>query len=295
MTDTLKGQLFALSTAFAWSASTILFKKSGEHFEPLGINYFKNVVALVLFALTMPFAGVSWSSPAPPSHVVLLMVSGAVGIGLADTFFFTSLRLLGAARAAIVDCLYVPFVVLSSMVYLGERPGLRSVAGGTLIVSAVLLTTSGSTAAGLTRRDLWRGIGFGGLAMAFTAVAIVAVKPILPLYPVLWSTSVRLAGGVLGLTLFAASHASGRTAFLTLVPQRTWRVAFPGAVLGAYLALLFWVAGFRYGAASTSAMLNQMSTIVTVALAALFLHERFTLLHALAVALAFGGSVVVMS
>jgi len=88
--------------------------------------------------------------------------------------------------------------------------------------------------------------------MASTAVAIVAVKPILPLYPVLWATAVRLLGGVIGLTGLAIVYRPGRSAFATLVPQKAWRVAVPGAVLGTYLSLVLWVAGFKYTTATNA-------------------------------------------
>lgn len=288
------GHLCALGTAVSWAAGVIFFKRSGEHFDPLGLNYFKGVVALLLLLPTLPLAGVALFPQAPTRDVVLLLVSGVVGIALADTLFLRCLALLGAARTAIVDCLYGPFVVLASVAWLGERPGAGDLLGGLLVVSAVFLTQVRQISLDLPRAVLWRGIGLGASAMAATALAIVAVKPILPLYPVLWATAVRLLGGVGGLTALALLHGPSRSAFGTLVPQRAWRFALPGAILGTYLALVLWVAGFKYAAATEVAILNQTSTLFIVALAALFLREPFTAWHALAAALAFLGAAVVV-
>ncbi|HET6439152.1 MAG TPA: DMT family transporter [Anaeromyxobacter sp.] len=288
------GHVFALATAVAWASAVVLFKQSGEHYEAIGLNYLKSVVALLLFALTLPFAGISFFPKVPVRDLLLMLGSGVLGIAISDTLFFRQLKLLGAGRAAIVDCLYSPFVVLASMAWLGDRPSAREAGGGLLVVSAVLLTGVRQNSLDVPARDLRRGIALGVLAMASTAVAIVVLKPILPRYPVLWTTSVRLVGGVLGLSAAALFDPGSRGAFAALAPQRAWRVALPAAFLGNYLALALWVAGFRYGDTASAAILNQTSTLFIVVLAAVFLRERFTAWHALATGLAFAGAAVVV-
>ena len=78
------------------------------------------------------------------------------------------------------------------------------------------------------------------------------------------------------------------------VPQPAWRFALPGSFIGAYVAMLLWIAGFNYNAANVAGILNQTSTLLTVLLATLFLREPLTQRRAVAVMLAFGGSVLVL-
>lgn len=290
----MTGNLFALASAIAWAAAVVLFKKSGDHFDAFGLNYFKSMVALALFAATLPLAGVAFFPAVPAGHLLLLLGSGVVGVAIADTLFFRTLALIGAARSAIVSCLYTPLVVASSMLWLGERPTLKEIVGGLLVVSAVLLTQVREISHDLPPGALRRGVLLGALSMASTALSVVAVKPILPEYPVLWSAGTRLLGGVLGLTLLAPASAAGRRVLVTFVPQRGWRVAIPAAAIGTYLTLMLWLAGFKYGATTSAAVLNQTTTLFTVVLAAIFLRERFTLWHGLATALAFLGAAVIV-
>ena len=49
-----------------------------------------------------------------------LFASGVVGIAVADTLVFAGLNILGAGRAAVVDCSYAPILVLFSFLLLGE-------------------------------------------------------------------------------------------------------------------------------------------------------------------------------
>ena len=67
----------------------------------------------------------------------MLLVSGALGIGISDTFFFMSLNRLGAALSAIVDCLYSPFIIGLSVLWLGESLSVIQILGVVMIVSAV--------------------------------------------------------------------------------------------------------------------------------------------------------------
>ncbi len=288
------GNLFALASAIAWAAAVVLFKKSGEHFDAFGLNWFKSVVALLLFAATLPLAGIGFRAGAPPAHVLLLLGSGAVGIALADTLFFRTLSLIGAARAGIVSCRYTPLVAAASMLWLGESPTVKELAGGVLVLSAVLLTQVPGISRDLEPGALPRGILLGALAMAANAVSVIAVKPILSSYPVVWSSGVRLVGGVAGLTLLAPATASGRRALAVFAPQRGWRVAIPAAAVGTYLSVMLWLAGFKYGATNSAAVLNQTTTLFIVVMAAVFLRERFTAWHGIATVLAFAGAAIIV-
>ncbi len=64
------------------------------------------------------------------------------GIGIADTLFFKSLNLLGAGFSAIIDCLYSPFTIGLSVLWLGDHLSLLQICGAIMIVSAVLTATN---------------------------------------------------------------------------------------------------------------------------------------------------------
>ncbi len=74
----MTGNLFALASAIAWAAAVVLFEKSGDHFDAFGLNYFKSMVALALFAATLPLAGVAFFPAVPAGHLLLLLGSGVV-------------------------------------------------------------------------------------------------------------------------------------------------------------------------------------------------------------------------
>jgi len=296
MSEEYLGPLCAIATAIAWAVGVIFFKQATEVWSPLALNYFKNGLAVILFLITFPIVGESFVVDAPVESVIYLLLSGALGIGIADTFFFKCLALLGAARSAIIECLYSPSIVFFAFFLLGETLTLSDILGAIFILSSVVFSAGEFRASeGISKRDLLRGLGYGAASMVLMGISIVAIKPTLELYPVLWSTTWRLIGGIVLLTVWAPFSSEGLLPILRkCLPSRDWRSALPGAFMGTYIAMIFWIAGFKYGDASVTAILNQTATIFTVILAGLVLKETLTRRHLFGTAAAFGGCVLVL-
>ncbi|MBN2243267.1 MAG: DMT family transporter [Acidobacteria bacterium] len=276
MADSYFGEALALMTAVIWSVAVILFKKSGETVHPLGLNFFKNTLTMVLVPPTMLVFDRTLIHPAPFDDYLLLLLSGVLGIGIADTLFFKSLNILGAARSAIVDCLYSPVIILLSIFWLGERLTWIQAAGALLIVSAVLTIGREKGLVEITRRQLAAGILLGAAAMFTMGVGIVMIKPLLDRSPVLWAIEVRLVGAAVSLLALLGFHPGRRAVLRSCLEIRSWKYTIPGSVLGTYIALMFWIGGMKYAPASIASALNQTSNIFIFLLAALFLQERIT-------------------
>jgi drug/metabolite transporter (DMT)-like permease len=270
------GETLALTTAVIWSVAVILFKKSGETVHPLGLNLFKNTLTMLMIPPTMLIFGRTLLLPVPLNDYLLLMVSGVLGIGIADTLFFKSLNLLGAARSAIVDCLYSPFIILPSIFWLGERLTVIQAGGALLIVSAVLTIGREKGLVEITRRQLITGILLGAAAMLTMGVSIVMIKPLLERSPVLWAIEIRLIGAAVSLFVILGFHPKRRDVVASCLELKSWKYMVPGSILGTYIALMFWIGGMKYAPASIASALNQTNNIFVFILAALFLKERIT-------------------
>jgi drug/metabolite transporter (DMT)-like permease len=287
------GEALSILAALIWAVSVVLFRISGRELKPLALNFFKNIVAIVLLLATLLVARQSLFREAPLLDYVLLALSGILGVAIADTLFFKSLNIVGAGLSQIVSLTYSPFVILFTFVFLGERLTIGDLAGATLILVGVLLTVARGPTSDVSAHDLRVGIGLATLSVALMALAVTLAKPVLDRSPVLWSTTVRLLAGVLALVLLTAVSPRRRYLWSTLRPSRSWRVAIPAAVLGAYVAMIVWVAGMKYTQASTASILNQTSAVFVLPLAAILLHERVTLRKLASVAMAVAGVALV--
>lgn len=230
---------------------------------------------------------------APLHDYLILLASGALAIGLADTMFFKSLNLLGAGLSAIVDCLYSPFIIILSILFLGERLNLFQVIGACMIVSAVLTATSIKGRGTLDKKDLFRGVVWGALAMASMAVGVVMIKPVLNRSSLLWVTEVRLIGGSLTLLLLLLFNKNRTGIIQSLFSAKSWHYTVFGSLIGSYVAMVFWLAGIKYTQASIAAALNQTSNIFIFIFAGIFLKETINRYRLAAIAIAVAGAILV--
>ena len=135
------GEALALSAALTWSVSVVLFKRS-EAISPQGMNLFKNLLSTLLLLATMPLLGVGFAVGRDGDDWWRLVISGVLGIAIADTLTFMALRRLGAALLAVVDCAYAPVIVGLGVLWLGEPLGPRFGIGAALVVAGVLMASS---------------------------------------------------------------------------------------------------------------------------------------------------------
>jgi drug/metabolite transporter (DMT)-like permease len=291
------GEFYSALCALLWAFAVILFRKSGERVAPVALNLFKDSFGLGMFLVTMPIIGVAL---VPDERTwgdwLTLLLSGAIGIGIADSLFFASLNRLGAGRSAIVDCLYSPFIILCSVIYLAEPLGINLFLAIGLMVGAIIVGSwqpeKAATASEL--RGLRIGVALGILSMLFMAVGIVVAKPVLNVSNPWWSTSVRLMGGVGFLAIQGLLPRYRGEVVRCFRPSRIWLVTVPAAVVGVYLAMLFWIMGMTYTETTTASVLNQLSTIFVLILATLFLKEALTWRKVVAIAMGFAGGIIVV-
>lgn len=286
------GEWLAIASAAVWAVGVILFRLSSFRLHPIALHLGKNLFALVLIALTLLMTGASFFPAVPAKNTYLLLLSGFLGIAVSDTLFLWALKLIGASLTAIVDCTYSLFVILLSHFFLGERLSGLQLVGVALIVLAVITITRGNSensSGPISSKNLVLGIILGTMAMAFVAVAIVIIKPVLKDTPVVWATGIRLSGGTVPL-LFVPLLRGKRLIFTPLFNLSTWKILAPASFLGTYLSLMFWIGGMKYAFASVAAALNQLNTIFIFLLATIFLKEKVTLWRVMAVLAAFLGA-----
>lgn len=266
------GEAFSIGSALAWSGGVIVYKRLGETLPPLQLNLLKNLIVLALIVPTlMLMPGFAWPT-LTPAALALTLVSGALGIAVADTLYFRALNALGAARMGVMGNLYSPFVIVLSFLFLSERLTPLQGVGFVLVSVGVLIVSRQAAEKILTPAQLRRGLMYGAGAVLLMAVAIVMVKRVLEGQPLLWVVALRLLGGVLGLIAIFAWR--GEPLLLPHpAPRVRWRVLLFGAFLGQYVSMVLWLAGYKYTKASVAAILNETSSIFIVLLAWLFLHE----------------------
>jgi drug/metabolite transporter (DMT)-like permease len=287
------GEVLSLLSAVVWALAVIFFRKSGEKVHPLALNMFKNTLALVLFLPTMWIFGKTLLHSAPISTYVLLLLSGVIGIGIGDTLLFKSLNILGAGLTGLVVCMYSPFIICLSILFLNETLTILQVLGAVFVISAVLIATIEKPKVEITPKNLFAGVLLGVIASGAMAVGIVMIKPILESSPLLWVTEIRLFGGALALGIILIAHPKRSKIFDSLVSTKSWSYTISGSLIGAYLAMIIWLGGMKYTQASIASALNQTTTIFIFIFGGIILREPMHMRRTAGVILAFIGAALV--
>jgi drug/metabolite transporter (DMT)-like permease len=283
------GEAFSIGSALTWSGGVIIFKRLGETLPPLRLNLLKNLIVLALLVPTLwLMPGTGWPSLSPAA-LALTLCSGMLGIAVADTLYFRALNTLGAARVGIIGNLYSPFVIVLSFLFLAEHLNALQGVGFVLVSAGVLLVTSQRSEKVLAPAELRRGVLYGASAIALMAVAIVMVKRVLEGQPLLWVVVLRLLGGIIGLVALFLWRREPLLPDARTAPRLRWGALILGALLGQYVSMMMWLAGYKYTQASVAAILNETSSIFIVLLAWLLLHESLTTRKLLGVACTLSG------
>ena len=281
----------ALGSAVSWAIAVLFFRKLA-HVPAASTNLFKNVVASVLLLLTMAALGVSFSRTRSLLDWLILAGSGVVGLAVADTLFFIGLRRLDASLVAITDCAYAPSVFLMSALFLDESFRIGLLLGAPLVVLGLFLASwqpRGARTAPVDRV----GVTCSVLGVITTGVGVVLAKRVLAHSELVEATTVRLLAGTAVLVGVHAWRGRLGSALVLFKPQRAWRFALPGTFFGTYVSMILWLGGMRLGAASRTAVLNQLAAIFVLIFARL-LGERLPKRRWLGAILAVSGACVVL-
>ena len=289
------GELFALVSALCWALAVILFKHAGNSLTANGLNLTKNVIGLSLLIPTaLLVEGLSLPALTNQEWLVLI-VSGYFGIAVADTWYFQALRMLGAGRTAIVASLYSPFVVLLSIVFLYETMVGWQWLGFVLVLMGVLIVTYQKGDQITDKVQLFKGMAFAAVSVFLTAASVVAMKPILSNDGFFWLVSLRMLAGVVGMLIYLAAVKKLASIARDLTDKKhKWLTIISASVLGTYLAISFWLAGFKYADASVASVLNETSNVMIVLLAWLLLKEALTLTKIVGALFTFVGVLIFM-
>ena len=288
------GQICALSCAVAWSFAVILLRRSGETLPAFELNLVKNLLGFLLLIPTIAVTiGLDWPAY-PAKEVFISLLSGFLGIAVADTWYLRALNLMGASRTAIVASLFSPFVIMLSVTFLDERLAGWQFAGFVVVMAGILLVNWSRNPAGVDAANLRKGILYAASGVFLMAVGIVMVKEILESRPFLWTVELRLLGGVGGMLIYAGIRRRWASMKAHFRKPQPWLWILAGGFLSSYLSMLFWLAGYKLIPASQASVLNESAAAWIVLFAWLFLKESISVRKVAGLLLTFSGVVLML-
>ena len=287
------GEALSLACALAWASAVVLYKYAGDSMSANTLNLVKNIIGLALLIPTMLILE-GFSVPSLTiTEWLILIASGYFGIAVADTLYLQALRVIGASRTAIVASLYSPFVVILSIVFLAETLLSWQWFGFALVLIGIMVVVYQRQSDELETTVLVKGAVMAAVSVFLTAAGVVAMKPVLVNDGFFWMVSLRMAAGVLGMMIFIAIRRKIKSTYeVVRYGEHKWKVILIASTFGSYLALMFWLGGFKFTEASVASVLNETANVFIVLMAAIFLNEVLTKRKLFGVGFTFTGVVI---
>jgi len=134
------GELAALGAALSWTISAMLYRKALQQTKPISANIVRlSCTSAILLVFLVAIAKLGVPTSLQPEIVALAAISGVIGLGLGDTLYMVSLKLIGVARAVPITCTYPLFNLVWAIFLIGEKASLPLVLGAVIIVLGIWL------------------------------------------------------------------------------------------------------------------------------------------------------------
>ncbi len=232
------GILAGLVAALTWTLASSLWRGLATSLNAIQLNGLKNAIAcaaLLPVLITLPWAG-------EVNNLMLLLISGGMGISLGDSFYLAALRRLGTRRTLTLESLAPVAAAAGGWLAMGERLSPQGWTGALLVTISVVLVALQQPPDATRIPDRSRAVQVQGLLLALFAVvcgvagaAVSRTVLISSELTPLQSAACRLLGGLLLLLPWLRIRAG----FPQPRPRRTrWPRVLAATLMGTVLGIL---------------------------------------------------------
>lgn len=263
------GEIAALGAAFVWALSSTIWQRVGQEIPAVALNFLKGAIALVMLFATILISGNSLPA-INPNILAMLLLSGALGIGLGDTAWFVVLKYLGARRALLLETLSPPLTALFGWIFLQEKLSIIACTGILLTLGGVAWVIAERTAeTALPSKHIWQGLGISLLGQTSHAAGAVLSRAAFTQINIdpLWTTVLRLSGGMAVMLFFL--NANNTQSFKQLKIPKTLGAIVLAAFLGTYLGIFLQQISLKYAPAGIAQALSSTSPLFILPIAVL--------------------------
>ncbi len=133
----LIGEFLALSVAIFWAITVVMFTDASNKIGALQVNINRIIIAAFFYLLYIYSTGQTLIIK--NEQVLLLGVSGIIGLVLGDTFLFKAFVTIGPALSMLIMCLSPIITTILGIIFLGEYLSILTFLGILITILGILL------------------------------------------------------------------------------------------------------------------------------------------------------------
>jgi drug/metabolite transporter (DMT)-like permease len=307
LTQDAQGIAAALGTAFCWAFTALFFGAASRRIGQFHVNQIRLVIACVFLGAACAVAGVYTS--APWSQIVLLALSGLVGLTLGDAAMFLSLQIIGPRRASLIMALAPGFAAMLMVPLLGEGLSWVGVVGMVITLGGVMWVVLergqpgeivGNAALGVFMGVLGAlgqagglilskaGLGMAepsGLLNQAAGVDASSVQTLSPLY----GTFVRMVAGTVLLVGYGVVIGRFMTTVGKLKDRKALGQTTAGAFFGPFIGVTLSLAAVAWTNTAVAATVMAISPVLVIPIVRIVYRHKVTLRAVLGALVAVAG------
>lgn len=263
------GLLAALGSAMSWSLGSILFARLGKTLPSDGMTAAKGILSLLFLGIAIIFAG---HSAITKADLLVLIVSGVIGIAAGDTLFFAALKRITPHAVVTIMMAGHVLTVLGAVFFLGEAPSQLTWVGIAAVLTGVFVVLhTGASAEDGPSSNRTSGIILGFFAVLAMAASILIAKPAFERTSTLSATFIRMVSGTAFILLYGLCAGQMRN-WVKAINSKALLLKFSGAVAvitfgGFWLSIV----AFKHADVSVANSLLATEPLFVLALSRIFM------------------------
>jgi len=288
------GVLVALACALSWAIGSITVKELSKKLDPFTLNAPRMLVAgLFLFALALVTGKTQAYTSVTTEKLAFMLASIAVGGGIGDFFYLSSIARVGVSRAFPVSSTYPAFTLVFGVIFLREQIDIGVVVGLIAVLGGVLLLSrsSGKREEDTTSSSSAVGVAFAVITSVCWAASMILLAPGVEGLDPIMVASIRAPA--LALLLWGIVACRKTAGELHKLDRKEWMLLGFGGIIGWGLGSVLFVLSVSLIGPTRTAILTSTSTLFALPLSVIFLKERVNALVLVGTALTVAGVIAI--
>ncbi len=277
----------AVLAAFIWSGNFIVARAVNKEIPPVSLNFYRWLVAsIIIFPFALKKIRAEWRVVKQSWHYLFWI--SLTGIALFNTFVYIGAHYTSAINLALIGTTSSPIMsVLFARIFLKEKVGWMKMAGMIVCIIGVLFLLSKGSFQNLvhlkfSEGDLWVLLA----AFCFAVYNTMVKKKPAGISPVNFLFVIFSFGTLLVLPFFIWE--------LNQLPAVEWNGKLIGSILylgiaASVICFLIWNIAIGKLGAGRTALFGNLIPIFSSLEAVIILHEQFSRVHIVSMALVFAG------
>ena len=283
------GIIAALGSAASWAFATVVFDRLGKVMPYAGITFLKGFFSILLMLLLVLIIGDFKNISA--HDVLILVISGIIGIAIGDTLFFKSLQDLGAKMQVLYFMLGQVVTMLLSFLLLGDVLSIEEYVGGIILLCGIVVVTWGRQE---SHPNKMRGIIGGFLSILCFSVSTIMIKYTEEDIDVISATFYRMLAGTLIMTLFGLTTRKMESWLLPLKEYKTLGLFLVNVVVLTIGGFILSMYAIKTISVSLASILSTTEPVFVLLLVYLINHEKVSKRELVGAVISISGLLIIL-